>query len=123
MSRYPEAMSVVTIYHNPNCGTSRGALALLRDKGVEPAVVEYLKAGWTKPLLQDLLSRLELKAHDILRVRGTNAVELGLTDPGVSDEALIAAMIIEPILVNRPIVVTEKAAALCRPSELVLGLI
>ena len=116
-------MSEVTIYHNPNCGTSRSTLALLREKGVEPAVVEYVKAGWTKAQLQDLLARMDVRAHDILRVRGTNADALGLTDPGVSDEALIAAMIIEPILVNRPIVVTAKGAALCRPAELVLGLL
>ena len=116
-------MSDVTIYHNPSCGTSRNTLELLREKGVEPNVVEYLKAGWTKEQLQDLLKRLELGAHDILRVRGTNAEALGLTDPGVSDEAVIAAMIIEPILVNRPIVVTPKGAALCRPAELALGLL
>lgn len=116
-------MSDVTIYHNPACGTSRNTLALLREKGIEPTVVEYLKAGWTREQLQDLLKRMGARAHDILRVRGTNAEELGLTDPGVSDEAIIAAMIIEPILVNRPIVVTPKGAALCRPAELALGLL
>ncbi len=116
-------MSDVTIYHNPSCGTSRNTLALLREKGVEPTVVEYLKAGWTGEQLEDLLKRMELGAHEILRVRGTNAEALGLTDPGVSDEAVIAAMIIEPILVNRPIVVTPKGAALCRPAELALGLL
>jgi arsenate reductase len=116
-------MSDVTIYHNPNCGTSRNTLALLREKGIEPTVVEYVKSGWTKDQLEDLLQRMEVGAHDILRVRGTNADELGLTAPGVSDEAIIAAMIIEPILVNRPIVVTPKGAALCRPAELVLGLL
>jgi arsenate reductase len=116
-------MTAVTIYHNPACGTSRNTLALLREKGIEPTVVEYLKAGWTKAQLQDLLARMGVSAHDILRVRGTNAEALGLTDHNVSDDALIAAMIIEPILVNRPIVVTDKGAALCRPAELVLGLI
>lgn len=116
-------MSDVTIYHNPNCGTSRNTLALLREKGIEPTVVEYVKAGWTRDQLQDLLKRMDAGAHDILRVRGTNAEALGLTDPGVSDEAIIAAMIIEPILVNRPIVVTPKGAALCRPAELALGLL
>lgn len=116
-------MSDVTIYHNPACGTSRNTLALLRDKGVEPNVVEYLKAGWTKEQLQDLLKRMDVTAHEILRVRGTNAEELGLTDPNVSDEAIIAAMILDPILVNRPIVSTPKGAALCRPAELVLGLL
>ena len=116
-------MSGATIYHNPACGTSRNTLDLLRQKGIEPTVVEYLKTGWTRAQLTDLLARMDVGAHEILRVRGTNAAELGLTDPGVSDEAVIAAMIIEPILVNRPIVVTSKGAALCRPAELVLGLI
>lgn len=116
-------MSSVTIYHNPNCGTSRNTLQLLRDKGVEPTVVEYLKAGWTKPQLEDILKRMGAGAHDILRTNGTRADELGLTDPSASDEALVAAMIIDPILVNRPIVVTDKGAALCRPAELVLGLL
>jgi arsenate reductase len=116
-------MDDVTIYHNPNCGTSRNTLALLREKGIEPRVVEYLKAGWTREQLEALVRRIGGSAHDILRVKGTNAEALGLTDPHVSDEAVIAAMIIEPILVNRPIVETPKGAALCRPAELVLGLI
>ena len=116
-------MSDVTIYHNPQCGTSRTTLALLHSAGLEPKVVEYLKVSWTKDQLQDLLKRLGKSAHDILRVRGTDAHELGLTDPHASDEALIAAMIINPILVERPIVVTPKGAALCRPADLVLGLI
>ena len=113
----------VTIYHNPACGTSRNTLALLRAKGIEPTVVEYVKAGWTKDQLEELLTRMGVGAHDILRVRGTRADELGLSDPATSDEAIIAAMIIDPILVNRPIVVTPKGAALCRPAELVLGLL
>ena len=116
-------MSDVVIYHNPGCGTSRNTLALLREKGIEPQVVEYLKEGWTRPQLESLIRKMGVTAHDILRVRGTNADALGLTDPNASDEALIAAMIIEPILVNRPIVVTPKGAALCRPAELVLGLL
>ena|ERR1700704_851229 len=116
-------MSQVTIYHNPACGTSRNTLALLREKGVEPTIVEYVKVGWTKPLLQDLLKQMGKSAHDVLRVRGTNAHELGLTDPAASDDALIAAMIIDPILVERPIVVTPKGAALCRPADLVLSLL
>jgi arsenate reductase len=116
-------MTNVTIYHNPNCGTSRNTLALLREKGVEPQVVEYLKVGWTKPVLQDLMKRMGASAHDILRVRGTQAHELGLTDPAASDDALIAAMIIDPVLVERPIVVTARGAALCRPAELALTLL
>jgi arsenate reductase len=116
-------MSDVVIYHNPACGTSRNTLALLREKGVEPQVVEYLKTGWTRAQLTELLKQTGGTAHDILRVRGTKADELGLTDPATSDEALIAAMVLDPILVNRPIVVTSKGAALCRPAELVLGLL
>ena len=113
----------VTIYHNPACGTSRNTLALLREKGLEPTVVEYVKAGWTRELLHELMTKMGATAHDILRVRGTNAEALGLTDPHAADDVLVAAMIIEPILVNRPIVVTAKGAALCRPAELVLGLL
>ena len=116
-------MSDVTIFHNPNCGTSRNTLALLREKGVQPNVVEYVKVGWTKPQLEGLFRQMGVSAHDVLRVRGTNAHELGLTDPAASDDALIAAMIIDPILVERPIVVTPKGAALCRPAERVLTLL
>lgn len=116
-------MSDVTLYHNPNCGTSRNTLAMLRDRGIEPRVVEYLKTGWTKPQLQDLFAKMGVSAHDVLRVRGTEAHELGLTDPHASDEMLIAAMILQPILVERPIVVTPKGAALCRPADLVLTLL
>jgi arsenate reductase len=116
-------MSDVTIFHNPNCGTSRNTLALLREKGLEPKVVEYLKVGWTKDQLKDLFGKMGVSAHDALRVRGTSAHELGLTDPAASDDAVIAAMIIDPILVERPIVVGPKGAALCRPAERVLTLI
>ena len=116
-------MSDVTIYHNPACGTSRNTLALLRDKGIEPTVVEYLKDGWTRDQLKDLLTRMGRSARDVLRVKGTEAHELGLTDPAASEDALIAAMILQPILVERPIVVTPKGAALCRPAELVLTIL
>ena len=116
-------MSDVTIYHNPACGTSRNTLALLREKGVEPTIVEYLKAGWTKAQLENLFRIMGLCAHEALRVRGTQAHELGLTDPAASDAAVIAAMILDPILVERPIVVSSKGAALCRPAELVLSLL
>ena len=113
----------VIIYHNPKCGTSRNTVALLEEKGLKPKVIEYLKVGWTRPQLEDLLKKMGAPARDILRVNGTNADELGLTDPAASDEALIAAMIIDPILVNRPIVVTPKGAALCRPAEIALTLL
>ncbi|HZZ69070.1 MAG TPA: arsenate reductase (glutaredoxin) [Phenylobacterium sp.] len=116
-------MSDVTIYHNPNCGTSRTTLALLREKGIEPNVVEYLQVGWTAPQLQGLLAQIGKSAHEVLRVRGTQAHELGLTDPNASEAALIAAMVLQPILVERPIVVTPKGAALCRPADLVLTLL
>jgi len=113
----------LVIYHNPNCGTSRNTLALLREKGLEPKVVEYLKTGWTREQLQDLIARSGGSARALLRVQGTKADELGLTDPSTSDEAIVAAMIMDPILVNRPIVSTPKGAALCRPAEIALTLI
>ncbi|MDX5331556.1 MAG: arsenate reductase (glutaredoxin) [Caulobacteraceae bacterium] len=113
----------VVIYHNPACGTSRNTLALLREKGVEPRVVEYLKVGWTREQLEDLVKRSGGSVRDLLRDRGTRAAELGLTDPATSDEAIIAAMVLDPILVNRPIVETPKGVALCRPAEQVLGLL
>ena len=116
-------MSDVTIYHNPACGTSRNTLALLREKGIEPTVVEYLKVGWTRPQLEGLLRQIGKPAREILRVKGTQAHELGLTDPAASEAAVIAAMILDPILVERPIVVTPKGAALCRPADLVLTLL
>ena len=116
-------MSDVTIFHNPNCGTSRNTLALLRENGVEPQVVDYLKAGWTKPQLEDLLKQLGKSPREVLRVRGTQAHELGLTDPHASDAAILAAMILDPVLVERPIVITPKGAALCRPADLVLTLL
>lgn len=116
-------MSDVVIYHNPACGTSRNTLALLREKGLEPDVVEYLKVGWTREQLEGLTRRMGVRARDILRDKGTRADELGLTDPATSDEVIIAAMVLDPILVNRPIVVTPKGAALCRPAELALNLI
>lgn len=116
-------MKDVTIYHNPACGTSRDTLALLRENGVEPTVIEYLKAGWTPPQLQDLLTRMGVSAHQVLRVMGTDAEALGLSDPGTAEETLIAAMVRDPKLVNRPIVVTPKDAALCRPAKRVLALL
>lgn len=116
-------MTEVIIYHNPACGTSRNTLALLREQGVAPTVVEYLKVGWTRAQLQDLLKRMGVPAHDILRVRGTNAEALGLIDPAATDTDLIEAMVREPILVNRPIVVTAKGARLCRPAEQALDLL
>jgi len=113
----------VTIFHNPACGTSRNTLAAIRETGVEPVVVEYLKAGWTKAQLQDLLGKLGMGARGILRVKGTPAAELGLTDPSASDDAILEAMVAHPVLVERPIVVTPRGAVLSRPSERVFGIL
>jgi len=116
-------MSDVVIYHNPNCGTSRNTLALLREKGVEPTVVEYLKAGWTEPQLTALFAQMGVSPRDVLRVRGTDAEARGLTAPGASDAAILKAMTENPVLVERPIVVTPKGAVLGRPMERVLDLL
>jgi arsenate reductase len=107
----------VTIFHNPACGTSRNTLAAIRAAGLEPTVVEYLKAGWTKPQLKRILKLTGLSARQILRVRGTPAEELHLTDPNTSDDEILDAMIGHPILVERPIVITPKGAVLARPME------
>ena len=107
----------VTIFHNPGCGASRNVLAAIRERGIKPKVVEYLKAGWTLGQLKDLFARMGVKARDVLRVRGTPAEELGLTKAGVRDDEILRAMTEHPILVERPIVVTDKGAALCRPAD------
>ena len=113
----------VTIYHNPACGTSRNTLAMIKAGGYEPAVIEYLKTGWTRALLEKLLTDMNQKPRDILRDKGTPAVELGLLDPSISDDRILDEMVRHPILVNRPIVATPKGTLLCRPSELVLELL
>ena len=113
----------VTIYHNPDCGTSRNALALIQAAGYAPTVIEYRKTGWTRPLLNELLAAMHAKPRDLLREKGTPAAELGLLADGVTDEAMLQAMLAHPILVNRPIVVTPKGAKLCRPSETVGSLL
>ena len=113
----------VTIYHNPDCGTSRNALAMIEAGGYTPTVVEYRKAGWTRALLAELLAAMDARPREVLREKGTPAAELGLLDEGVSDDAIIEAMLEHPILVNRPIVVTPKGTKLCRPSEVVLSLL
>jgi len=114
---------LITIYHNPDCGTSRNTLAMIEAAGYRPHVVEYLKAGWTRVLLDRLLADMAARPRDILREKGSPAAELGLLDPAASDQAILDAMIEHPILVNRPIVVTPKGTALCRPSEEVLKLL
>lgn len=112
----------VTIYHNPDCGTSRNALAMIEAAGYKPAVIEYRTAGWTRPQLEDLFAAMGTAPREVLREKGTPAAELGLLD-GASGEAIIDAMVAHPILVNRPIVVTPKGTKLCRPSETVLNLL
>lgn len=113
----------VTIFHNPDCGTSRNVLGIIKAAGYEPNVVLCLETGWSLFLLQDLLKDMGAKPRDTLREKGTPAAELGLLDPGVSDGRILEAMLIHPILVNRPIVVTPKGTKLCRPSEVVASLL
>jgi arsenate reductase len=113
----------ITIYHNPACGTSRNTLAIIEAAGYRPTVVEYLKAGWTRPQLESLFAAMNIKPRQAMREKGTPAAELGLLDPNVSDDAILDAMIAHPILVNRPIVVTPKGTKLSRPSEVVFDLL
>ena len=113
----------ITIYHNPDCETSRNTLAMIRAAGYSPTVVEYLNTGWTRPQIEGLLAAMGAKPRDILRAKDTPATELGLLDPSVSDDRILDAMVVYPLLVNRPIVVTPKGAKLSRPSELVLELL
>ncbi|CAI9399957.1 Arsenate reductase [Pleomorphomonas sp. T1.2MG-36] len=113
----------VVIFHNPDCGTSRNVVRIVEAAGYTPVIVEYLKTGWTKPQLLALFAAAGVKPRDALRVKKSPAAELGLTDPSVADEDIIEAMIAHPILVERPIVVTAKGTALCRPSELVIDLL
>jgi arsenate reductase len=113
----------ITIYHNPACGTSRNTLAMIRAAGYEPTVVEYLQAGWSRPLLEELVAKTGLKPRDLMRETGTPAAELGLLDEAVADDTILTAMEEHPILVNRPIVVASKGAMLCRPSEQVFDLL
>jgi arsenate reductase len=113
----------VTIYHNPSCGTSRNTLAMIRASGEEPEVIEYLKRPPSREQLIALITAMGIRARDLLREKEARFAELGLGDPGRSDDQLLDAMLAHPVLINRPIVVTEKGARLCRPSELVLDLL
>ena len=122
MTPKPQTTDIV-IYHNPECGTSRNVLAMVRNAGIEPHVVEYLKTPPSRPLLERLIARSGLTPRDLLREKGTPYAELGLGDPALSDEALIDAMMAHPILINRPLVETPLGVALCRPSEKVLELL
>jgi arsenate reductase (glutaredoxin) len=113
----------VIIYHNPGCGTSRNTLALIRNAGIEPHVIEYLKTPPTRQLLQQLLARMGIPVRALLREKGTPFHELGLADQSLTDDQLIDAMMAHPILINRPIVVTPNGVRLCRPSEQVIDLL
>lgn len=113
----------VIIYHNPDCGTSRNTLALIRNAGVEPHVIEYLKTPPSRTMLVQLIARMATSTRALLREKGTPYAELGLGDPGLTDDQLLDAMLSHPILINRPIVVSPKGARLCRPSEEVLDLL
>ena len=113
----------VIIYHNPECGTSRSTLAMIRNSGIEPHVIEYLKTPPSRTLLQQLVERMGVSVRDILREKGTPYGELGLGDSGLTDEQLLDAIEAHPILINRPIVITPKGFKLCRPSETVLDLL
>lgn len=118
MSRFP-----VVIYHNPDCGTSRNVVALVKACGYAPDVVEYLQTGWTRPQLLGLFAAAGLTPQEALRTSKSPAAELGLMEAGVDDETLLAAMVEHPVLVNRPIVCTPRGVRLCRPSEAVLDLL
>ena len=113
----------ITIYHNPDCGTSRNTLALIRNSGVEPVVVEYLVTPPGRAKLVELIAALGLPVRDVLRTKGTPYDELKLGDPSLSDAQLIDAMVVHPILMNRPIVVSPLGTRLCRPSEAVLDIL
>lgn len=116
-------MSDITIYHNPKCGTSRNTLAMIRNSGAEPQVIEYLKTPPTREQLQALIAASGLSVREVMRSKEALFTELGLADPARTDAELIDAMLAHPILINRPIVVTPLGTRLCRPSELVLDLL
>lgn len=116
-------MTDVIIYHNPECGTSRNTLAMIRNAGIEPHVVEYLKTPPARALLVQLIDRASLSPRDLLREKGTPYADLGLGDTSLPDDALVDAMMAHPILINRPLVVTPLGVRLCRPSEVVLDIL
>ncbi|UCA45110.1 arsenate reductase (glutaredoxin) [Pseudochrobactrum sp. XF203] len=113
----------VTIYHNPACGTSRNTLAMIRASGEEPVIIEYLQTPPSKEQLSELLATMKIPVRDLLREKGTPFAELDLANPKWSDDQLLGFIVQHPILMNRPIVVSPRGAALCRPSELVLDLL
>ncbi|KQN26017.1 arsenate reductase [Sphingomonas sp. Leaf33] len=116
-------MTDIVIYHNPACGTSRNTLALIRNSGIEPHVIEYLKCPPTRALLAEMIERAGMRPRDLLREKGTPYADLGLGDEALSDDALLDAMMDHPVLINRPLVVTPLGVKLCRPSEAVLDIL
>jgi arsenate reductase len=122
-SRSVKDEAVITIYHNPQCGTSRNVLALIRNSGEQPRVIEYLKSPPSRAELADLIARMRITVRDLLRRKGTPYDELGLGDLDLPDNVLLDAMMRHPILINRPIVVTPLGAKLCRPSQTVLDIL
>jgi len=116
-------MSDIVIYHNPACGTSSNTLAMIRNAGIEPQVIEYLKMPPSRATLVSLLERMQISARELLREKGTPFLELGLDDVSLSDTQVIDAMLLHPILINRPVVVSPLGVRLCRPSELALELL
>lgn len=116
-------MNDVTIYHNPQCGTSRNTLAMIRNAGIEPAIVEYLRTPPTRQQLEGMIRAAGLSVRAALREKGTPYHELGLGNPALTDEQLLDAMTLHPVLINRPFVVTERGTRLCRPSEAVLDIL
>lgn len=116
-------MADITIYHNPTCGTSRNTLALIRNTGVEPEVIEYLKNPPTREKLVELITRMAVPVRDMMRRKEALFDELALGNPALGDDALVDAMLAHPILINRPIVVTQLGTRLCRPSEAVLDIL
>mgnify|MGYP001056830534 CR=1 FL=1 len=116
-------MTDVIIYHNPECGTSRNTLAMIRNAGIEPHVIEYLKTPPARALLVQLIERAGMTPRDLLREKGTPFTELGLGDHALTDDALVDAMMEHPILINRPLVVSPLGVRLCRPSEVVLDIL
>lgn len=114
---------MIVIHHNPACGTSRNVLEIIRASGTEPVVIDYLAEGWTRPQLLALLAAADLTPRSALRTTKSPAAELGLLDPGITDEQILDAMLAHPVLVNRPIVASAKGVRLCRPSEAVLPLL
>ena len=123
MTLVPNPSATVTIYHNPACGTSRNTLALIRNAGIEPRIVEYLKTPPDRGTLQGLIGRMGIRPRELLREKGTPYAELGLGEDHWTDEQLIDQMLAHPILINRPIVVTPRGVCLCRPPEKVLDIL